>query len=272
MISHAGYLASPARECREREPCGGESKRGSKREGRASRPTRGEPEDRDGGEGGCRQREPEEPRRPLHRENVAGIRGRVVDRDGPARHDGPVSEAGARTAITDYLTAPAAGASRSAGAVEAHGWRASIVAGKSFTAVPASVRFVKERGTADRQLCAVAFDDEDGRGWFYLVVAERDGAGRWVAREVGGGRGPEPPRADAWLNFCGCWGQGRMYGGGRVQAPAEVGRVVLTVAGGTQLCDDADAGVVLFLADHGSEPVRVDIFDPAGQLLATHVP
>ena len=184
-----------------------------------------------------------------------------------------MSGSDARTAITDYLTAP--GTRRvlppTTGA-EAHGPRSYVVAGKPFVAAPASVRIIKERGTADRRLCAVTFDDEDGRGWFYLVAAERDGAGQWVARPVGGGSGSGPSRPGPWLNFCGCWGRDRVYGGGRIHSPAGVGRVQLTLASGTRLSDDAEAGVALFFANDAAEPTSVDIYDTAGRLLATQAP
>src|SRR5579862_5597696 len=62
----------------------------------------------------------------------------------------------------------------------------------------------------------------------------------------------------------------RLYGGGRIHSPAHVGHVELTLAGRTRLTDDADAGVALFLADEGVEPVRVEIYDTDARLLATH--
>jgi len=44
----------------------------------------------------------------------------------------------------------------------------------------------------------------------------------------------------------------------------------LTLADATQLTDNADAGIALFLTDQPAEPATVDIYDANGRLLATH--
>ncbi|MGI8556689.1 MAG: hypothetical protein ACR2ND_00005 [Solirubrobacteraceae bacterium] len=146
------------------------------------------------------------------------------------------------------------------------------VSGNPFTADRTTIQFVKERGIPDRRLYAVTFDDEQHESWFWLVAAERDRTDNWIAVDVAGGSGQDPQRSKPWLNLCGSWGQGRLYAGGEIHtAGANVGEVRLTLADGTQLTDDAQADVALFLSDQvAAEPATVDIYDTNGHLLATH--
>jgi hypothetical protein len=67
-------------------------------------------------------------------------------------------------------------------------------------------------------------------------------------------------------------GQGRLYAGGEIRtASASIATVRLTLVDGTQLTDNAQADVALFLSDRtAAQPATVDIFDANGQLLATH--
>ena len=153
---------------------------------------------------------------------------------------------------------------------------ASVGHGKSFMACAESIQFLKERGTDDRRLFAVEFDDEVRNHWFWLVAAELDDAG-WTAHGVAGGSdGPAGlrPRSTArsrpGLNFCGHWGADRFYGGGTLHAgDAVIGEVRLTLADGTQLTDDGEADVALFIGDRGERPTTVDIFDVHGSLLSS---
>jgi hypothetical protein len=150
-----------------------------------------------------------------------------------------------------------------------------VITGNPFTADRATIQFVKERGTPNRRLYAVSFDDEQHNSWFWLVAAERDHrTGSWVAVDVAGGSGQIPQRSEPWLNLAGSWGQGRLYAGGEIHtAGASVAEVRLTLLDGTQLADDAQADVALFLSDQtAAEPATVDIYDTNGQLLATHAP
>ncbi len=131
----------------------------------------------------------------------------------------------------------------------------------------------EERGLSDRRLYAVSFDDQQHNSWFWLVAAERDHrTGSWVAVDVAGGSGRIPRRSQPWLNLAGSWGQGRLYAGGEIHtAGASVAEVRLTLVDGTQLTDNAQADVALFLSDRtAAEPATVDIFDTNGQLLTTH--
>jgi hypothetical protein len=149
---------------------------------------------------------------------------------------------------------------------------------------PASVVFLKERGTSNRRLYAVNFDDHQGQPWHWLVAAEQDEhTGSWTARRVAGGGGSWGQH-DPWhaseprLNFCGAWGgegliKTGFHGGGEVhRAGADVARVRLTFANGVALEDDAEADLSLCLTDQRVEmPVTIEFFDSAGNLLARQV-
>jgi hypothetical protein len=144
---------------------------------------------------------------------------------------------------------------------------------RPFTADPATVRLLKQRGIPGRRLFAVAFDDEQRRQrWFWLVAAEQDETGAWVASGGAGGSGQGPEREEPWVNLAGWWGQGRFYAGGRIVAAGkDVARARLRTANGMELGDDTEGGVVLFLTDRPAHtPVTVEIYDRQGQLLASH--
>jgi hypothetical protein len=185
-----------------------------------------------------------------------------------------------RQAVLAHLTQPAA---RQASIPEttpeiepSTGPVASLHRGKSFEAEPDSVEFHKERGTADRRLFAVSFTDVAENDWFWLVAAELDEAG-WTAHGVAGGSdGPAPGRrpgltqAAPWLNLCGQWGADRFYAGGELHVgSSRVGLVRITLADGTQLTDDGDADVALFVGRRGDPPTVVDIFATNGMLLSS---
>ena len=185
-------------------------------------------------------------------------------------------------AVIEHLLAPA-GKQIDAG-VARPGWPAgpvpSVYSGKPYEARPDSVNFLKQRGLGDRRLFAVTFDDLSGNRWSYLVAVEHDGHG-WVAHGVAGGSdGPprtnrRPPRPSPVstrpsIHVYGQWGADRLYAGGELHpGMGPVGRVTLTLADGTQITDDGESGVVLFVGRTGSSPATVDIFDDHGDLLAS---
>lgn len=147
------------------------------------------------------------------------------------------------------------------------------LSGRPFTADPATVRFLKERAIPGRRLFAVTFDDEEEQGWFWLVAAEQDQTGAWVASGGAGGSGHGPEQRDEpWVNLAGWWEQGRFYAGGQVHAAgADAARVRLRTANEVELEDDTEGAVVLFLTDRPAHtPVTMDIYDGEGQLLISH--
>jgi hypothetical protein len=159
--------------------------------------------------------------------------------------------------------------------------RASLMSHGPFARDPAVIAVVKERGSVDRRLYAVTFDDSEGNRWFWLVATERSERG-WVAHGVAGGsngpaereRGtprPSPVGSRPWLNLCGQWGGETFYAGGSLDpAGAEIGRVQLTLDDGSQLEDDGIADVSLFIGRHGEPPRTVDIYAPDDALLSSH--
>jgi hypothetical protein len=146
------------------------------------------------------------------------------------------------------------------------------VGGKPFAADPATVRFLKERGIPGRRLFAVTFDDEQGQLWFWLVAAEQDETGTWVAHGGAGGSEHGPERDEPWVNLAGWWGPGRFYAGGQLLAASpDVARVRLRCANGLEMEDDTDGGVVVFLTDRPTDtPVTVEICNGEGQVVASY--
>jgi hypothetical protein len=186
----------------------------------------------------------------------------------------PMAESDPRPAIIEHLTQPSVGrplVRKAAGGDGPECPTAYVVRGSVATADPASIKFVKGRGNDERQLFAVTFDDEDNRNWFWLVAVERDPDGSWVAGGVGGGSGEIPQRSTPWLNLAAQWGQGRLYAGGQIHtAGATLRTVRLTLADGTELEDDAENNVALFISHHGEQPTSVALYGDDGLLLATH--
>ena len=184
-------------------------------------------------------------------------------------------------AVIEHLLAPA-GERIDAGAARRGmpgGPVTSVYSGKPYQARPGSIVFRKERGLEDRRLFAVAFDDLSGNRWSYLVAAECDGDG-WVAHGVAGGSdGPQmtdrrPPRpvasARPSIHIYGQWGANCLYAGAELDpGMGPVSRVRLTLADGTQITDDGDSGVVLFVGRTGGTPATVDIFDEHGDLITS---
>ena len=144
--------------------------------------------------------------------------------------------------------------------------------GRPFSAVAASIQKLKERTLGDRYLYMVSFDDQHGQQWRWLIGAEQDQTGGWVAVGGAGGSGDGPHRSEPQVNLAGWWGPGRFYVGGELLAGDTVDRVRLTTRDQLVLEDDTAAGVVLFLAARTVElPVTLELCDRRGQTLATQI-
>ena len=95
--------------------------------------------------------------------------------------------------------------------------------------------------------------------------------GSWVPHSVAADSGEIPQRSSVWLNLAGQWGQGRFYAGGQIHAAtAALGKVRLTLEDATELEDDADGNLALFVAEHDAAPASVTIYDTDGRPLTTH--
>jgi hypothetical protein len=188
-----------------------------------------------------------------------------------------MAESDPRPVIIEYLTRPSAGRPFVGAEVAAYvrtGPTARVVTGGLATADPASIEFVKARGTNERQLFAMTFDDQDNRSWFALLAVERDAdGGPWIPHDVAVGSGEIPQRSSPWLNLAAQWGQGRLYAGGQIHtAGATLSKVRLTLEDDSELEDDAEGNVALFVAEHDAAPASVTIYDTDGQPLTTHNP
>jgi hypothetical protein len=193
-----------------------------------------------------------------------------------AHHDPQAAVVASLTAPSDFVPEP-----------EPVAWtvdrvpRAKVMSHGPFARDPAAIAVIKERGSVDRRLYAVTFDDFEGNRLFWLVAAERSEPG-WVAHGVAGGSNgpPKPDRgrprpssvgSRPWLNLCGQWGDETFYAGGNLDpAGAEIGRVQLTLDDGSQLEDNGIADVSLFIGHHGKPPMTVDIYASDGALLSSH--
>jgi len=158
--------------------------------------------------------------------------------------------------------------------------RATVLQHGPFARDPDGIAVIKERESDDRRLYALRFDDLSGNRWFWLMAAERHELG-WVAHGVAGGSDgpahsepatPQPSSVGSgpWLNLCGQWGGETFYAGGELHAAgAEIGRVRLTLADGSQLEDDGIGDVSLFIGRRGEPPKTIDVFAPDGTLLSS---
>lgn len=184
-----------------------------------------------------------------------------------------MAERDPRLAILADLAEPSATRARRPGSDDPTRPAASL-GERPFSADPATVRVLKERGIPGRRLFAVTFEDEAShQPWFWLVAAERDDpTGAWVASGGAGGAGSDPEPKEPRVNLAGWWGRGRFYAGGRVLAAGkEVAWARLRTANGLELEDDTNGGVALFLTDRPADtPATVDIHDRQGRLLARH--
>jgi hypothetical protein len=113
-----------------------------------------------------------------------------------------------------------------------------------------------------------------------MLNAERCEMGSVAHGVAGGSDGParqerRTPRpssvgCEPWFNLRSQWGGDAFYAGGSLRpAGAEIGRVQLTLADGSQLEDDGIGDVSLFIGRHGEPPRTVDIYGSDGALLSS---
>lgn len=146
-----------------------------------------------------------------------------------------------------------------------------------FRVSPDTVRFVKQRGEPDRQLQYVTHDADGGPSgiahWHWIVLVSQEEPGRWSAYGVagGGGAGDLLARGFPWANLGGNWGPQGFRAGGTIEDPGNgISHVRLTDSEGRTFEDTVDDGVVLFMSDEPvARPMRVDLLDPEGRVVAT---
>ena len=81
-----------------------------------------------------------------------------------------------------------------------------------------------------------------------------------------------PRRAYAWANLAGGWKDNLLWAGGRVlDNGLNVVRVSLISNNGIALEDTVQDSLVLFVSDQWVQrPLRVELYDPSGNLVGTH--
>jgi hypothetical protein len=146
-----------------------------------------------------------------------------------------------------------------------------------FRVLAETISPLKRRASASRQLWYVTCEAEDQDGqrqpWHWIVETSLGEFGRWKAHGVAGGSGSDLPRKGfPWANLGGGWGRTGLLAGGTVEdAGNDVRRVRLTDAKGNAMEDAVDDGIVLFISDEPvAMPMRVDLYDAAGHVVATH--
>jgi hypothetical protein len=171
-------------------------------------------------------------------------------------------------AIRNYLAAPEVVASSSQQPGMA-GWRGQVARG-GHGARPESVQFGKRRALGGRLLYAVTFTTAAGMRMRSICHLRRDDAGDWrLLGGAGGSVSGDPRRGQPWVNFCGGYGRAFYAGGRALEHGGAVARVRLVGANGYTLEDAPDGDdVALFLADNPPLPLRVELLDGAGRVIA----
>jgi hypothetical protein len=156
--------------------------------------------------------------------------------------------------------------------------RARVTSHGPFARDPAAIVVLKQRESDDRRLYALSFDDVADNRWFRLAAAELGEEG-WIA-QAGGSDGPVRPErptprrsprgSTPWPDLCGQWGGETFYAGGSLHSAGHrIGRVRLTLEGGSHLEDDGAGDVALFIGRDGKPPRTIDIFGPDGTVLSS---
>ena len=150
--------------------------------------------------------------------------------------------------------------------------------GGGMGARASTIKFLKERSIAQRQVHAVTFEDETGQPFHFISFVTQDTQGRWHVEMGGGGGGGSgspasgPRRNHPWANLAGGGWEDRFWAGGWViDNGLDVTRVRLTGSNGQVLEDTVDDGLVLFVTDQKVRvPVQVELYNRSGELVGQH--
>lgn len=182
------------------------------------------------------------------------------------------TEPDGKEVVRDWLCRPAGqlvGQSRSPS-----GWTSGVRLGGGAEADHSTIRFLKSLRSSSTELHAIEFTTVAGEGRTSVVGVRRDSAGMLNVIGGAGGGGSDPPRDRPWVNL-GAWGwPGGFSGGGRVIGAGRdaASRVRLIFKNGVALEDTVRARWVLFTTEEMVQPppMRVEIFNPGGELLSSH--
>jgi hypothetical protein len=140
-----------------------------------------------------------------------------------------------------------------------------------------AIHFLKERIIPGCQLHAVAFEDEFGQHFHAYFALGQDLTSTWhmsgATLSEGDPGTHDPVHNQPWVSLFGGGGYGNdFYAGGYVNAiGAAIESVHLVSDNGIVLKDSVENGLVLFVTDQPVEmPVKAELYDQTGQLVASH--
>ena len=173
-------------------------------------------------------------------------------------------------AVRAWVSRPAVAATTTR--ADPSGWVArTYTGGSAHEAKADSLHILRQKVLGARALVAVEYEDQDGHSLSYVCGAlENDDATWTVTGAAGASRDGHPPRPEPWANLGG-WGNQRfLCAGGRVHGDG-VSLIRLVGADGQAIEDIVAQGYALLIGDLPfGESYTVELFDAAGQLLATH--
>ncbi len=138
-----------------------------------------------------------------------------------------------------------------------------------------TLRFLKERCIAGRQVHFVLFEDKKGQKMHFTCYVEQDIGGNWQFRGAAGDGitgTPGPVVEQGWANLGGGGMPDHFYAGGYVADHGlDVTHVRLIAKNGVVVEDTVEDGIVLFLTDQPvALPIEAEIYDRSGKLVYKH--
>lgn len=177
-----------------------------------------------------------------------------------------------RDVIRERLCAPAGVLTVTGEAAD--GWRSGFVTGgPPSSAKPESVKFITERHGTNHVLFAVTYTDNAGLEHLDIAGVRQQPDGSWIDSGSAGGSGSSPDRDRPWINLAGWWTDELLCAGGEVsgRGSEHARRVRLTFEDGTNVEDEIEQRVALFLVEHAVQlPAVADLLAADGDVLNTH--
>ncbi|GAC1360878.1 MAG: hypothetical protein NVS2B12_31730 [Ktedonobacteraceae bacterium] len=138
-----------------------------------------------------------------------------------------------------------------------------------------TLRFLKERCIAGRQVHFVMFEDAKGQNMHFTCYVVQDAQGNWQFRGAAGDSitgTPGPVVEQGWANLGGGGMPDHFYAGGYVADHGlDVTRVRLVAKNGTVIEDTVENDIVLFLTDQlVTLPIEAEIYNRSGKLVYKH--
>ncbi len=179
-----------------------------------------------------------------------------------------------RQTVIDFLSTPLSEPERSLSIVSDTKTRiGAMYTSGGMSAVPSTIRILKERTVPLHYASLVAFEDVHGQTWEFACFVVQEGQHNWVFKG-GGSVSQKNVEGQPHVNLAGGWAEGGFSAGGRVHANgAGIVRVDILSVDGLIFDDTVDDGRVLFVTDREDifPPVRALLYDSAGTLVNSHV-